>query len=90
VVSEIAAGVVVRSPCDAVDSASEISYFLALRLVVLGGGPMGSELAQAFRRLGSEVDLVNSRNNLLPKDEPETGEVLRRQLHRQRCFSGSH
>jgi pyruvate/2-oxoglutarate dehydrogenase complex dihydrolipoamide dehydrogenase (E3) component len=43
---------------------------------------MGSELAQAFRRLGSEVDLVNSRNNLLPKDEAEAGEVLRRQFER--------
>src|SRR5262247_4300397 len=42
---------------------------LPRRLVVLGGGPLGSELAQAFRRLGSEVDLVHSRNNLLPKDE---------------------
>ena len=44
---------------------------------------MGSELAQAFRRLGSEVDLVHSRNNLLPKDEPEAGEVLRRQFERE-------
>lgn len=55
---------------------------LPLRLVVLGGGPLGSELAQAFRRLGSEVDLVHSRNTLLPKDEPEAGEVLRRQFER--------
>ncbi len=53
------------------------------RLVVLGGGPLGCELAQAFRRLGSEVDLVHSRNNLLPKDEPEAGEVLRRQFERE-------
>jgi pyruvate/2-oxoglutarate dehydrogenase complex dihydrolipoamide dehydrogenase (E3) component len=53
---------------------------LPRRLVVLGGGPMGSELAQAFRRLGSEVDLVHSRTNLLPKDEPEAGEVLRRKF----------
>jgi pyruvate/2-oxoglutarate dehydrogenase complex dihydrolipoamide dehydrogenase (E3) component len=56
---------------------------LPQRLVILGGGPMGSELAQAFRRLGSQVDLVNSRNNLLPKDEPEAGEVLRRQFERE-------
>jgi len=55
---------------------------LPRRLVVLGGGPMGSELAQAFRRLGSEVDLVHSGNNLLPKDEPEAGEVLRRRFER--------
>jgi pyruvate/2-oxoglutarate dehydrogenase complex dihydrolipoamide dehydrogenase (E3) component len=55
---------------------------LPRRLVVCGGGPMGSELAQAFRRLGSEVDLVHSRNTLLPKDEPEAGEVLRRRFER--------
>ncbi|MHB9074803.1 MAG: mercuric reductase [Desulfobaccales bacterium] len=56
---------------------------LPRRLVVLGGGPMGAELAQAFRRLGSEVDLVHSRKSLLPKDEPEAGEVLRRQFERE-------
>src|SRR5260370_2229138 len=57
---------------------------LPRKLVVLGGGPMGSELAQAFRRLGSEVDLVHSRNNLLPKDEPQAGEGLRRPFQRGR------
>lgn len=55
---------------------------LPRRLLVLGGGPLGCELAQAFRLLGSEVDLIHSRNNLLPKDEPEAGEVLRRRLER--------
>jgi pyruvate/2-oxoglutarate dehydrogenase complex dihydrolipoamide dehydrogenase (E3) component len=55
---------------------------LPRQLVVLGGGPLGSELAQAFRLLGSEVDLVHSRNNLLPKDELEAGEVLRRRFER--------
>src|SRR5215831_1251864 len=55
---------------------------LPRRLVVLGGGPQGSELAQAFRLLGSEVDLVHSRNNLLPKDEPEASETLRRRFER--------
>jgi pyruvate/2-oxoglutarate dehydrogenase complex dihydrolipoamide dehydrogenase (E3) component len=53
------------------------------KLVVFGGGPMGSELAQAFRRLGAEVDLVHSGSSLLPKDEPEAGEVLRRQFERE-------
>jgi pyruvate/2-oxoglutarate dehydrogenase complex dihydrolipoamide dehydrogenase (E3) component len=56
---------------------------LPRRLVVLGGGPMGCELAQAFRRLGSEVDLVHSRSNLLPKDEPEASELLCRQFERE-------
>jgi pyruvate/2-oxoglutarate dehydrogenase complex dihydrolipoamide dehydrogenase (E3) component len=55
---------------------------LPQRLAVFGGGPMGSELAQAFRRLGSEVDLVYSTSSLLPKDEPEAGEVVRRQFER--------
>jgi len=55
---------------------------LPRRLVVLGGGPLGSEFAQTFRLLGSEVDLVHSRNNLLPKDEPEAGETLRRRFER--------
>lgn len=56
---------------------------LPRRLVVLGGGPMGTELAQAFRRLGSEVDLVHSGSGLLPKDEPKAGDVLRRQFERE-------
>ena len=51
---------------------------LPRKLLVLGGGPMGSELAQAFRRLGSELDLIHSGNSLLPKDVPEAGELLRR------------
>jgi pyruvate/2-oxoglutarate dehydrogenase complex dihydrolipoamide dehydrogenase (E3) component len=55
---------------------------LPRRLLVLGGGPLGCELAQAFRRLGSEVDLVHSGDKLLPKDEPEAGELLRRELER--------
>jgi pyruvate/2-oxoglutarate dehydrogenase complex dihydrolipoamide dehydrogenase (E3) component len=55
---------------------------LPRRLLVLGGGPLGCELAQAFRRLGSEVDLVHSGGNLLPKDEPEAGQLLRRELER--------
>jgi pyruvate/2-oxoglutarate dehydrogenase complex dihydrolipoamide dehydrogenase (E3) component len=55
---------------------------LPRKVVVFGGGPLGSEFAQAFRRLGSQVDLVHSRSRLLPKDEPEAGEVLRRQFER--------
>jgi len=55
----------------------------AVQLAAGAGIDVYLELAQAFRRLGSEVDLVNSRNNLLPKDEPEAGEVLRRQFERE-------
>jgi dihydrolipoamide dehydrogenase len=52
------------------------------RLLVLGGGPVGVEMAQAVRRLGGEVALVEGAEHLLPH-EPEPlgtalGEVLRR------------
>ena len=56
---------------------------LPKRLVVIGGGPLGCELAQAFRRLGSEVDLVSATENLLPRDEPEIGPLIRRRFERE-------
>jgi pyruvate/2-oxoglutarate dehydrogenase complex dihydrolipoamide dehydrogenase (E3) component len=44
------------------------------RLVVLGGGPVGCELAQAFRRLGSqEVSVVIRGDRLLAREEPFAG-----------------
>jgi pyruvate/2-oxoglutarate dehydrogenase complex dihydrolipoamide dehydrogenase (E3) component len=48
-------------------------------LLVMGGGPVGCELAQAFRRLGARVSLVEM-TRLLPKDDPELVEILRRAL----------
>jgi pyruvate/2-oxoglutarate dehydrogenase complex dihydrolipoamide dehydrogenase (E3) component len=56
---------------------------LPARLVVIGGGPVACELAQAFGRLGSEVDLVSVTENLLPQDEPEAGELIRRRFERE-------
>lgn len=56
---------------------------LPARLVVIGSGPVGCELAQAFRRLGSEVDLVGRPETLLPNDEPEVGELIRRRLEQE-------
>jgi pyruvate/2-oxoglutarate dehydrogenase complex dihydrolipoamide dehydrogenase (E3) component len=52
---------------------------LPSHLVVLGGGPIGVEMAQAFRSLGAEVTLIE-RATLLPRDEPEAAAVLRRRL----------
>lgn len=45
-------------------------------LVILGGGPIGAEMAQSFRRLGAEVTLFQSRARLLPKDDPQAGEII--------------
>lgn len=45
-------------------------------LVVLGGGPTGLELAQAFRRLGSAVTVIEASGRLLPGEEPEASEVI--------------
>lgn len=46
------------------------------RLVVLGGGPIGSELAQAFARFGSRVTQVEMLPRLLPREDPEFSEMV--------------
>jgi pyruvate/2-oxoglutarate dehydrogenase complex dihydrolipoamide dehydrogenase (E3) component len=46
------------------------------RLVVLGGGPVGCELSQAFARLGSKVTIVEMAERLLPSEDPEAGQLL--------------
>ena len=56
---------------------------LPRRLVIVGAGPIGAELAQAFRRFGSEVHLVNRSLRFLPKEEPEAADVVRRTLERE-------
>lgn len=45
-------------------------------LLVLGGGPVGCELAQAFARLGSRVTLLHSGERLIDRDEPEASAAL--------------
>jgi pyruvate/2-oxoglutarate dehydrogenase complex dihydrolipoamide dehydrogenase (E3) component/uncharacterized membrane protein YdjX (TVP38/TMEM64 family) len=44
---------------------------LPKRLVVLGGGPIGSELAQAFARLGSQVTQVELGDRIMVREDPE-------------------
>lgn len=48
-------------------------------LVVIGGGPIGVELAQAHRRLGSKVTIVEA-GAILGRDDPEAVDVVRRRL----------
>lgn len=53
---------------------------LPKRLVVLGGGPIGSELAQSFARLGSEVTQVEMTLRIMVREDPEVSELVAESL----------
>lgn len=53
------------------------------RLLVLGGGPIGSELTQAFARLGSQVIQVESSPRLLMREDPEVSEMVARRFREE-------
>ncbi len=46
------------------------------RLIVIGAGPVGCELAQVFSRMGSQVTIVDVADRLLPRDHPDAGALL--------------
>lgn len=52
------------------------------RLIVVGGGPIGCELAQACQRLGSRVTLVEALDRILPNDETEAAQLVADSLMR--------
>ena len=49
-------------------------------MAVIGGGPIGCELGQAFSRLGSQVTIIASGKRLLPKEDPEAVAVVHKQF----------
>lgn len=49
-------------------------------LAVIGAGPIGCELGQAFARLGTEVTIISSRDHILPKEDPEAARVIEQQM----------
>lgn len=53
---------------------------LPAHLLVLGGGPIGLELAQGFARLGSRVTIVASSEEILPREDPELAAMLSERL----------
>lgn len=53
---------------------------LPRRLAILGAGPIGCELGQAFRRFGSEVHLIDLAGRILSREEPEASDLLARTL----------
>lgn len=56
---------------------------LPRRLTVIGGGPIGCELAQAFRRLGSQVALVSDAPRLLPREDADAAGLLEARFRRE-------
>jgi mercury(II) reductase len=51
-------------------------------LVVIGGGPLGCEMAQAFARLGCEVTIVQKEPQFLPKEERDAAQILSEAMSR--------
>ncbi len=49
---------------------------LPRRLAVIGGGPVGAEMGQAFSRLGSQVTIIQRASRLLPREDPDISAVL--------------
>ncbi|MEG4800045.1 mercuric reductase [Microcoleus sp. ARI1-B5] len=53
------------------------------RLAVIGGGPIGCELAQAFRRLGSEVVLLHKNAQILDKEDADAATIVQQAFVRE-------
>jgi pyruvate/2-oxoglutarate dehydrogenase complex dihydrolipoamide dehydrogenase (E3) component len=62
------------------------------RLLILGGGPVGAEMAQSVRRLGGEVALAERAGHVLAREPAPLGEALGEVLHRDgvELFLGMH
>ena len=52
-------------------------------LTVLGGGPVGLEMAQVLSRFGARVSVVEAADRLMPNEEPESGELIASVLSRE-------
>jgi pyruvate/2-oxoglutarate dehydrogenase complex dihydrolipoamide dehydrogenase (E3) component/mono/diheme cytochrome c family protein len=56
---------------------------LPRRLAIVGGGPIGCELAQAFQRFGSEVSLIQNGERILPRDDPDAAKIVDAALRKE-------
>jgi pyruvate/2-oxoglutarate dehydrogenase complex dihydrolipoamide dehydrogenase (E3) component len=55
---------------------------LPARLGVIGAGPIGLELAQAFQRFGSQVTVFSRSDKILPKEDPDAAKIVENSLRR--------
>lgn len=53
---------------------------LPRRLAIIGGGPIGCEMAQTFRRFGSEVTLFEAESHVLPREDADAAAIVAQQL----------
>jgi pyruvate/2-oxoglutarate dehydrogenase complex dihydrolipoamide dehydrogenase (E3) component/uncharacterized membrane protein YdjX (TVP38/TMEM64 family) len=53
------------------------------RLAVLGGGPIGCELAQAFQRLGCQVSLIHKYDRIMNKEDKDAAEIIQQTFSRE-------
>lgn len=53
---------------------------LPSKLIIIGAGPIGTEMAQSFQRLGTEVHVLDMASRILMNDNPELSEMLMDQL----------
>jgi len=70
-------------PINGLDTVNYLTYeniwnleMLPKHLLVIGAGPIGCEIAQAFRRLGSQVTLIEGEERMLFRDEQDASKVL--------------
>ncbi len=61
---------------------------LPRRLLVVGGGPVGCEMAQAFAGFGSEVTILSDADRLLPRELPRASTLLQRRFESERIGLG--
>lgn len=52
-------------------------------LIIIGGGPIGTEMSQAFANLGSKVTVIDMAPNIMTNDDPELVEILKSELVKQ-------
>ena len=57
---------------------------------MIGGGPIGCEMAQAFARLGCEVTIVQRREQLLPQEDPAAAAIVSEALRRDGVSVWTH